>query len=112
MTVRIVSVMARFTKAVDFTLYRINNRSQRYSNKTAGLANRGTMHMEQMIRSYILDGRDPVAIINVFVKVFEHMKLHQHQWRRSDVAAPQPRRRLCRYCPDIPSETDRWRIKR
>lgn len=65
MPVWIVSVMARFIKAVDFNLYRIENLSQRYWMSTYWLVICGTKHMEQMMRRYIFNGEEFSAVIKL-----------------------------------------------
>lgn len=68
MTTRIMSVIFRFTKAVDFNSYRLNNRSQRYGRQTDGLVNRDTWRMEQMMKRYIFSGKEPIAVITILCK--------------------------------------------
>lgn len=65
MRTQIVSVISRFTKGVDLNSYRLKNRSQRYGKQTVGLVNRDTKLIYQMVRRYILDGRDPIAVITL-----------------------------------------------
>lgn len=68
MLISIVHVMARFTKSVDFNSYWLNIGSQRYEKQTAGLVNRDTKRMEQMMKRYLSNGYYQIAIIKFSCK--------------------------------------------